>query len=182
MQFNVSQLLMEPTGATRQHDIDDDIAGLDPDLHPLSRIRGKAKFTKTDQKILVTSQLRVTLELECSRCLETFSEEVDISLEEEFQPRFDIRTGVPLPEEEIDPALAIDQHNMLDMSETVRQALILASEDHVLCRETCKGLCPECGQNLNMARCSCTPAEVDPRWAALQQLAERARIEDKSKS
>ena len=80
MQFNTAQLLLGPTGDTRQYEIDDDISGLDPDLHPLSRLTGRIKFTKTDKKILVTGRLRVTLELECQRCLEPFAQDVKINL------------------------------------------------------------------------------------------------------
>jgi uncharacterized protein len=39
-----------------------------------------------------------------------------------------------------------------------------------LCRPDCAGLCPVCGQNLNLGECQCPPPEADPRWAKLRQI------------
>lgn len=175
MRFNTSQLLLGPTGGSRQYEIDDDISGLDLELRPLSHLTGKVKFTKTDYRILVTGKLRVVLELECWRCLERFAQPVEVSVEEEFQPCVDIRTSLPLPEGESDPALIIDERNMLDLSEVIRQSVLLTAGEHVSCGELCKGLCPECGQNLNAAQCSCAGQKTDPRWAALEHVRDKAR-------
>ena len=175
MRFNTAQLLLGPTGGSRQYEIDDDISGLDPELRPLSRLKGMVKFTKTDHKILVTGRLRVVLELECRRCLERFAKPIEVSVEEEFQPRVDIRTSLPLPEEESDPALIVDERNILDLSEVVRQSLLLTADEHVSCSELCKGLCPECGENLNVAQCSCAGQKTDLRWAALEHVRDKAR-------
>ncbi len=66
----------------------------------------------------------------------------------------------------------------LDLAPMIREELILAVPDYVLCREECQGLCAQCGQDLNVARCDCRPAP-DPRWEALEalraQLAEQER-------
>lgn len=58
----------------------------------------------------------------------------------------------------------------LDLDEIIREQLILNLEMTVLCKEDCKGLCPRCGQNLNLGDCGCQRAEPDPRLAKLQQL------------
>jgi len=57
----------------------------------------------------------------------------------------------------------------LDLSEAVREELILAVPQFVECRDDCRGLCPRCGADLNLGPCTCPP-EVDPRWAALTKL------------
>jgi uncharacterized protein len=51
----------------------------------------------------------------------------------------------------------------------IREELILAVPEYVLCREECRGLCPRCGKDLNEGPCACRP-EPDPRWAALEAL------------
>ncbi len=57
----------------------------------------------------------------------------------------------------------------LDLSEAVREELLLAVPQFVECRDDCKGLCPRCGADLNRGPCRCKP-ETDPRWAALTKL------------
>ncbi|MBI4419814.1 MAG: DUF177 domain-containing protein [Gemmatimonadetes bacterium] len=61
----------------------------------------------------------------------------------------------------------------LDLSEAVREELILAVPEYVVCRDECRGLCPHCGKDLNEGPCQCRPAAADPRWAALLALTER---------
>lgn len=58
----------------------------------------------------------------------------------------------------------------VDISPRVRETLLLAVERFPLCRPECRGLCPECGQDLNVASCSCAPRSGDPRWQPLRDL------------
>lgn len=58
----------------------------------------------------------------------------------------------------------------LDLVPMVREILVLDAPSTPLCRPNCSGLCPHCGIDLNEASCSCTTAEADPRWAALEQF------------
>ena len=57
----------------------------------------------------------------------------------------------------------------LDLREALREELLLAVAQFVECRPDCRGLCPECGANLNAGPCGCRP-ERDPRWEALSDL------------
>jgi uncharacterized protein len=59
--------------------------------------------------------------------------------------------------------------NVLDLSEAVREELILAAPQFVECRDDCRGLCPRCGADLNAGPCGCQ-RDTDPRWAALTKL------------
>ncbi len=63
----------------------------------------------------------------------------------------------------------------LDLSEAIREELILSVPEYVLCREDCRGLCPGCGEDLNVGTCTCRPA-ADARWAPLEAL--RRRLPD----
>lgn len=58
----------------------------------------------------------------------------------------------------------------LDISQEIRDLVILGLPIRILCREDCKGLCPDCGANLNFENCSCRKEEINPRWEALRQL------------
>ena len=65
--------------------------------------------------------------------------------------------------------LAKDQTE-IDISEDVREALLLAVPVKKLCDEKCKGICPQCGTNLNKSTCNCTQTRMDPRWETLKKL------------
>ncbi len=75
-----------------------------------------------------------------------------------------------VPDEDEDEALLIDEHHVLDLSEVIRQGLLLVDPRQTLCRPDCAGLCPRCGGNRNLGECNCDEGLRDPRWAALQTL------------
>lgn len=171
MQFNVAQLLKEPTGGTRKYELDEPLDDLDPQLVIQAPITGRVKFTKIPQGILATGQLDTVVEMNCNRCLEPFDVPVSFELEEQFRPKIDLQTGAVLPQEEdADEATQISEQNILDLSEVVRQALLLAMPTAAVCRDDCAGLCPHCGKNLNEGPCDCVDDTLDPRWASLRDL------------
>lgn len=171
MQYNVAQLLKEPVGGTRKYEVNEEVDDLDPLLVIQRPLTGKVKFTKILDGVLVTGDLETVVEVNCDRCLEPVDVPVEIELEEEFRQTMDIHTGASLPvTDESDPATLIDDKNHLDLSEVVRQALLLELPTHPLCRDDCKGLCQNCGQNLNEANCDCPEEDDDPRWSSLRAL------------
>lgn len=175
MKFNVAQMLLGPTGGVREYDLDDDVSGLDPQIVPRSRLVGRVKFTHAGPNVLVEGRARIDLELVCARCAEPFIQQVAIDLLEEFEPRIDVLTGRVLQTTQDDPSLVIDDHNMLDLSEVVRQNLLLAIEEYPHCRKDCPGLCPYCGANLGEGPCGCSETPADPRWAALANLRDETK-------
>ena len=74
-----------------------------------------------------------------------------------------------------DPSVYLipERATTLDLSEAIREELILAVPEYVLCREDCRGLCPQCGKDLNEGACRCRSAVADPQWTALHALTER---------
>ncbi|TAH49942.1 MAG: DUF177 domain-containing protein [Chloroflexota bacterium] len=171
MRYNVSQLLKEHVGATRHYQLQEDISELDPSLKPLTDLVGNVDLIRTNEGILVRADLRTNVELTCSRCLVQFSMPVRFRIDEEFHPTIDILTGARLPQpDDADEATKIDAHHLLDLSEIVRQDLTLALPLVPLCRNDCKGLCPNCGKNWNEGDCECADVEMDPRFAILKQL------------
>jgi uncharacterized protein len=115
--------------------------------------------------VLVRGTMNGEAELACRRCLVAVSTPID----EEVALLF--REGVSLAEAEdaeIYPLPA--KGNELDLIPALREHLMLAVPEFAICSDTCKGLCPTCGANLNETTCSCEPQTVDNRWAALLQL------------
>lgn len=168
MQINVSQLLQEAVGSTREYEIDEEAAVTGDGKKP--NVRGECQLLRLQRSVLVRCHLNTVVELDCSRCLGQFHHPVKIKFEEEFVPTVDVTSGVPLPAPEDAGAFTIDEHHILDLTEAVRQYLVMALPIKALCAEDCAGLCPTCGQDLNKGPCDCPPVEIDARWSELAKL------------
>jgi uncharacterized protein len=168
MQINVSQLLREPIGSTRDYQINEaaDISGNGKE----SLVQGEARLLRTQRSILSECALSTDVELTCSRCLSKFHYPLKLKFEEEYLPTVDIVSGVPLPLSNEAGTFTIDEHHILDLTEAVRQYTLLAIPMKPLCHEDCAGLCPNCGRNLNQGRCDCPASTLDPRWSELRKL------------
>ncbi len=59
---------------------------------------------------------------------------------------------------------------IIDLTDDVRQTVQLSVPLKLLCTPNCKGLCPDCGTDLNTGTCSCTPEPMDSRWESLRGL------------
>lgn len=179
--FNVAQLLKEPVGAKRNLDLEANLLLLDEQaedgLLGAHDVKGAARATRLNKGVLVQGEVNADVVVECSRCLEHFSTPVDGTLEEQFNPAIDVDTGLPMrlaDYEADDTIFQIDANHLMDLSEPVRQALLVALPMKPLCREDCAGLCVECGANRNDVDCGHTNESVDHRWEGLQVL----RLED----
>jgi uncharacterized protein len=118
----------------------------------------------------VTGRVTARLEVACSRCLDSFEVPVDASFELRYVPQTE-NTGEGEREVgEDDLTTSFYREGMLDLIDLMREQFVLALPMKPLCREDCRGLCPECGTNLNKGQCDCTPRWEDPRLAALKTL------------
>jgi uncharacterized protein len=172
MLYNVAQLLKDVIGATRQRAIEGELSEIDANNPGPVTVTGQAKLTRTPDGVLVSAEAHLRLVRPCRRCLELSASEATLTFEEEFIPSIDIVTGLPLPQAEIseEPELLIDEHHILNLNEVLRQYAVMEMAHLALCRADCKGLCPTCGQNRNLAECNCSDSGVDPRMAALAGL------------
>ncbi len=168
MQINVSQLLQESIGTGRDYEISDevDVAG-DGNCR---QARGKVRLLRTHRGILVRAELNTEIELTCSRCLSPFRYPVTLKIEEEYIPVVDIVSGVLLPGPEEPGSFVIDEHHVIDLTEAIRQYALLAVPMKPLCKESCAGLCPVCGNNLNQESCRCPEPVTDLRRSELSKL------------
>jgi uncharacterized protein len=171
MQFNVSQLLKEAAGASRQRQVAGELFDIDENNPGPVEITGEVSLIRTVRGILVKGTVHATLMQPCRRCLETAPREVDIEIEEEYVPSIDIYTGASLPiTDDDEPELVIDEHHTLALDEVLRQMTVVASTVPTVCSQECKGFCPICGCNLNTETCECDTSQIDPRLAVLAQL------------
>ncbi len=168
LRHNVATLLKEPVGATRAYDIDDRVL-VDGEQPRHERVVGRAVFLRTKAGVFVTATLHGVQREPCSRCLADVDTPIDVELAEEYFTKVDPTTGSTLPAPEDPDAFTIDAHHELDLEDAVRQYWTAARAMQPLCRPDCRGLCPRCGQDLNLGPCSCV-ADDDARWSALRQL------------
>jgi uncharacterized protein len=178
MQVNVAQLLKEVVGSTRSYEVDEvidlDVAG----DRSGGLVRGNVKLTRINRSIIVTGRISTAVKVSCSRCLSQCDCPLEMDIQEEFFPLTDIVTGTPvlLPEES--DAFTINEQHVLDLTEAVRQTILLALPMKPLCREDCAGLCPRCGKNLNEGLCGCSSDEIAPRWAKLTSIKVRLKEQE----
>ncbi len=167
MQINVSQLLKEPIGSTRDYKLSDevDIAGNN------SMVQGEVRLMRTDRSILVKGILHTEVEAICSRCLSLFTYPLALNIEEEYFPATDVVSGTSLPLPDEPGCFTIDERHILDLTEAIRQYVLLAIPMKPLCREDCAGLYPSCGHNLNQGPCNCLPQGAEPQWSELSKSA-----------
>ena len=120
-------------------------------LAPLSGIRYNLFIQLLDTEMLVRGTLSLHLQCICVRCGAIF--ETD-AVERDFVESY-----------EISP-----ENAFMDLTDALREAIILALPGYPVCQEACKGLCMKCGANLNTSKCSCNRKGNDMRWAALNAL------------
>jgi uncharacterized protein len=115
--------------------------------------------------VLVRGRLWATVERECRRCLTGVRQTVDDTVDMLFAP-------IGEDEEELGgevyPLPARGQE--LDVTDAVREQFLLRAPQYALCDEACRGLCPQCGTNLNEGTCDCVSEAAPSPWDALKQV------------
>ncbi len=125
----------------------------------VSSIGGTLRLTRIHEGILVQSQLQVALESECSRCLDVVEREIELTMEELY--------NYP---HRVNSEFFVGADAILDLAPLMRAEILIEAEHRVLCRDDCKGLCPDCGSNLNYDLCDCADKRIDPRLSKLREL------------
>jgi DUF177 domain-containing protein len=123
----------------------------------------------------VSGRVKTRLELVCSRCVEPFDVPVDASFELRYLPQAENAGEGEREIAEDDLTTAYYREGTLDISELLREQFQLTLPMKPLCSDDCRGLCPECGTNLNRTTCSCAPKWEDPRLAPLRALLNREK-------
>jgi uncharacterized protein len=141
------------------------------DFRVVAPVSLTARVTKDAQKVRLAGRVTATLEVDCSRCLEPFSIDVDAPFDLMFLPEAPAAGATDEREvREDDIGVSIYRDDTIDLGEVMREQFYLALPMKPLCQPDCKGLCSECGTNRNRQPCDCRSDWVDPRMAALKKL------------
>jgi uncharacterized protein len=133
--INVTQLLKEPVGSSQSYDVKGILEG-----EIEGSVEGTAKIIRTTRGVLVQCELRTEVKLVCSRCLEAFLCPVSFTAEEEFLPVADASGDLALSSPEQSEEFSIDDKNIVDLGELIRQYVLLNLPMKPLCRPNCPGI------------------------------------------
>jgi uncharacterized protein len=125
--------------------------------------------------IRLRGNLATSLELICARCLDTVEQDVKRDFELLYRPVGADAGRDELSVTDAEAEIGYYQGEGILLEDVLREQVLLALPLKITCREDCKGLCPQCGVNLNQQQCSCVTTLPDPRWSALQDI--RGRLE-----
>lgn len=120
-------------------------------------------------EIRVRGHVKAKIEVACDRCLEPVQHPIDEDFDLFYRPA---------PEENETPHdLAIDPGETeigyyegmgMELSDVIREYVLLALPMQSICRDECAGICPKCGKNRNAVECGCVQEQVNDRWSALR--------------
>lgn len=130
-------------------------------MYPFAQpIRVVGSITGRAGVVQLRARVQFVFEGRCDRCLSPLSRSYDIPVEHVLV--------TSAAQEDSDFVQLEDYHLALD--ELIRTDILLELPYKLLCRDDCRGLCPQCGKNLNDGLCGCQTKTVDPRLAVLQDL------------
>jgi len=166
MLYNVASLLKEHTGASREFEVDDDLAIDGEPRH----VTGHVRMDRTPRGILVRARLTGSIDTQCARCLAPVTVPLDLTIEEEFIPTIDVDTGARVQlDDGYDEPYRINARHQLDLREAARQYWSMAVPMAPVCSDDCPGICPACGQRMSDKH-ECTEQPIDERWSKLASL------------
>lgn len=129
-----------------------------------------AHLERNTNQVFVTGDYEGEASAGCVRCVRRFSSRLSGTFRLTLLPRSSEAKPAELELESDDVDLAYYDEEFLDLARVVSEQVILGLELYPHCQPSCKGLCPDCGTNLNEADCSCGENRTDSRWAALKQI------------
>ncbi|MGN0846354.1 MAG: YceD family protein [Kiritimatiellia bacterium] len=132
--------------------VDDAVLEMDGELlRPFGGIRYELFVQLFGSELLVRGTLAQDFDAVCCRCGGDF----------DFTAKVDDFTASVEVGEKTD---------FVDLTDELRQSIILTLPSYPVCRQDCRGVCPTCGKNLNEGPCTCRHVEQDSRWGALDAL------------
>lgn len=139
------------------------------DVRAVSELDVRGEVTNTGESMFVRAEIEGTFETTCSRCLQSAETTVQTTLRERFRRRDTLEADdaeLSLGEDEDD--VSFYRGDRIDLGEVVREHVALQLPMKPVCRDDCRGLCPQCGTNWNENTCDCRQDDVDPRLAVLR--------------
>jgi len=143
LRINAGFLINAPISTSREIDFDLQAISLGNDLN-LKMLAGKVELTRTPKGILIEADFSSSIAAECVRCLDEYEQKLHIAFSDLYAFHSNSVT---------DSGLIVPEDGNIDLLPLVREYLLIEIPIKLVCREDCKGLCTECGENLNYQTC-----------------------------
>jgi len=125
--------------------------------------------SRMGETVFIEGEINSVVETLCGRCLETVRLPVCFDFRYTLLPvKESIKDNEELRTEDLD--FGFYEGEVVDLSPLIYEQIMLQIPMKVLCSEVCKGLCPQCGANLNAGDCACPKDPGDERFAVLRNL------------
>ncbi len=153
-----------------------------PDVRQVGTLKseGRAELVRehhggneTVDDIRVVASLAGRMEVNCARCLELVELDVNRSFDLLYRPLAAEKGSDEVSISEAETEIGYYKGEGLELEDVLREQVLLAVPLKTVCRPDCKGLCAQCGKNLNVETCNCEHHEQDPRWNALKGLRDK---------
>jgi uncharacterized protein len=158
LRLNVGFIIHETVGYSRDFPFEIPSLRLSPDLD-LFDLNGVVRVTRTSQGLLLQVKMQALTVVECARCLNQFSQALEIDFTDlyAFSSNSITESGLLLPDT-----------GKIDLEPVLREEMTLALPINPVCKQDCQGLCPICGNDLNRTTCYHEDTPIDPRLDGLR--------------
>jgi len=147
------------------------------DCSLIENVKVNGKFRRVGEDVYFSGEIGTLLKVACTRCLKSFSLPVRNNIRIHFVPRmeeFSAGCEVEVKEEDVEKEVYIE--GRIDLSNSLRDQILLDVPFIILCGEDCKGICLVCGNDLNLNQCKCQDdTKIDPRFAVLKNLKDKLK-------
>ena len=139
----------------------------------LAPLEADARVLVSGEDVFVLGTMRTRVRYQCVRCLAPFEEKVEADIHLTFTGDTEFEVDLELHPEDLE--IEVLHGRSVDLTRAALEQLYLALRPYPVCRESCRGLCPECGADRNTTDCGCARRLPDLRFAALEKWAQRQR-------
>jgi uncharacterized protein len=159
--IDISSLLHKKSCEEEYNFILDNVEIIMPEgsLEFLKSVLFNFKLQLLNEILTIVGIIKTQIILECSRCAEKFPYDINLDVFEEFT----------VNKELVDEDIVLIKNEKIDITKIVSDNIIINLPIAPICMEGCKGLCHECGINLNKEKCNCHDNEIDDRLKVLQK-------------
>ncbi len=182
MRVNIDEIKeagLDRTWDVTREQLDEMMAGDRAGYRARGPARVDAHVEKIERRVRIEATARAALSAPCVRCLAPVSVDVPVEFELTLVPSDEYARDEDGKEDQghvagsFEPRQAEEETyagKVIDLDPIVREQILLAMPGYPVCNESCKGLCPVCGANLNDRDCGCDRHVPDPRWAGLKNV------------
>ncbi len=133
-------------------------------------LQSEVKVRKGGHSVLINGRIQTVLRLKCARCLKEFSHPLSLKFELNLSPSKETSLVEEVELSEGDMGASFFSSGEIHLSEIACEQIFLEIPIQPLCHEACKGLCPNCGKDLNFSSCDCMKEEFESGFSTLRKL------------